>query len=271
MSIRLSQARLSWGHGHKGLVGIVLLALLHAVRAYGAHWTTETFSADSAGWVGSGLLAVAYTNGMLVGRFAQQSIPMPDTGAFLATNVSSGGAFVGNYVEGDIWLIGFSFMAADVLPSSCALRWYGATNSFFRGVSAYMTQTGVWYRFAFPLTSKTSGGWVGGSEESFIAALTNVVGVQVELLRNGTGLQRYYLDDVFLDRLPAGSIDISMETTWAYLRSNGVYTVYAAPEPGAEWEAIATWSATNRMHSWKDPAATNWAQRVYRLAMPFSY
>jgi hypothetical protein len=250
-----------------------VVALFVAQHAKGAGIYRETFSEGMAGWTNSGQLSVAYSNGALVGRFAAQAIPAPDTGALRATNTSSGGAFVGNYRDAGIWLIGLSFMAADIIPSSCALRLVGVTNSFFRSFKSYIVQTGVWYRFAFPVTSVAEGGWVGGSEALFQSVITNVLGVQIELLRNGTEAQRYFVDDVFLDRVPEGFIEATSHVpiTWSYLQSNRLYYVQTCAHLTDEWETADSWVATNRTHTWTDAAATNFMQRFYRLSTPQGY
>lgn len=250
-----------------------ILALCAEQSTLSAQIYCETFSSSTAGWTNSGQLAMAYSNGALMGRFAAQFIPVPDTGALRATNTSSGGAFVGDYAGADIWLIGFSFMAADIVPSSCAIRLFGATNSFFRSFKSFVVQTGVWYRFAFPVTSAADGGWIGGSEEAFRSMITNVFGVQIELLRNNTNFQRYFVDDVFLDRVPEGfaGLGLPVPISWTYLQSNRLYYVQACAELTNEWQIVDSWVATNRTHTWWDPDSTNLAQRFYRLSTPVGY
>ncbi len=71
---------------------------------------------------------------------------MPD--AFVADALSSGGKFTGNYLAGGLipHSLSFKFFAADVLPSSLLLRFYGMTGggqqSFFTSLTSQLASTG---------------------------------------------------------------------------------------------------------------------------------
>ena len=228
----------------------------------------ESFAADSAGWTNSGALTVGATNGFLLGRFAAQTIPAPGTGAFVATNGSSGGAFVGDYPAAGIQLIGFAFMAQDVLPSSAILRWHGPTSSYFRSFAASILQTGVWYRLAFPMESRAAGRWQGGGEELFALDRADVKSVEIQVSRSGTTAQRYGVDDVFVDVLPTGSIGPAASDVhlfWTALQAGTVYAVETAAQPGGPWTETARLAATDRVQEWSDPDASAASNRLYRL------
>ena len=226
---------------------------------------TETFASGGAGWTHAGSLQLGVTNQTLRGLFAAQGVPMPESGSFVATNVSSGGAFTGDYDAAGIRLIGFSFMAQNTLPSAALLRWQGPTSSFFRSFAAMVATTGVWYHFAFTLANKDAGKWVGGSAQTFDEGLQAVQGLEIQLTRAGMAAQRYYVDDVYVDSLPSGAVDSTggMPVQWSSLRTNVASVVEAADHPLAPWHALGGFVATATTQSWPDLTATN--RRVYRL------
>lgn len=242
---------------------LVLAGASLCARGAGVH--TETFSSGRMGWTNTGTWVTAGTNNALRGQFGSQSIPSPESGSWAATNTSSGGAFVGDYDAAGIRLVGFSFMAQDVLPSSALIRWHGPSGSFFRSFLPYVTATGAWCRVAFSLADKAAGGWVGGTEEAFQTGLTNVQWVEIQVTRAGTAAQRYFLDEVFLDGLPEGTRIRFGEVSWTPLRTNVAYGVEVAEDPGGAWTEADSFSATNREQVWLDAEATNEERRVYRL------
>ena len=243
----------------------MMFLVLACPCAWAAAAHTETFASSVAGWTNAGSLQLGVTNQTLRGFFAAQGVPMPETGSYVATNTSSSGAFTGDYDAAGIRLIGFSFMAQDVLPSAALLRWQTSTSSFFRSFASHVATTGVWYRLAFSLTSKEAGNWVGGSSPAFNEGLQAVKGLEIQLTRAGMAAQRYYVDDVFVDSLPLGMVDSTggMQVRWSSLRTNVAYVVEAADDPRAQWDAIDGFVATETTQLWPDLTATN--RRVYRL------
>lgn len=228
----------------------------------------ETFAGGQSGWTNSGSLTTGATNGLLRGRFAAQTIPTPGTGAFVAANGSSAGAFIGDYHAAGIHLVGFSFMAQDVLPSAALLRWQGPTSSYFRSFAAYVVATGVWYRLAFSLESKEAGGWTGGGEEAFRADLADVQRIEIQLSRSGMAAQRFQIDDVFVDELPAGLIAPAADGVhilWSALQPGATYAVDVAGQPTKPWIETGLFAATNRVQEWIDPDADSAEGRIYRL------
>ena len=235
---------------------------------------TESFSSGAADWLSSGGLQVAAVDETLRGQFAAQTFPFPESGAFVATNASSGGAFVGDYPAADIQLVGFSFMAETVLPSAALVRWSGPTSSFFRSFASLVTQTCVWYHVAISLRDKDAGRWVGDTAQAFDEGLLDVQRLEIQLTRAGMTAQRYYLDNVFLDALPVG-MDLSLsevgcQVSWSRLRTNVAYVVQSAVDPTANWVPADVFVATGRTHAWLDESATNALRRVYRLVFPQS-
>lgn len=229
---------------------------------------TEDFTAGAAGWISSGSLVMTATNGTLQGAFAAQGFPMPESGSLAATNTSSDGAFAGNYPAAGIQLVGFSFMARDVLPSAALIRWTGPSAGFFRSFASAITQTGVWYRLAFSLRSKEAGNWIGGTAGAFGEGLAEVRSLEIQLTRTGMAAQRYELDDVFVDALPAGACVHSNNGTqvlWSSLRPDTAYVVEATAAPDMPWEQAGALTATNTLQVWPDSAATGMPTRAYRL------
>ena len=255
--------------GRRHWVGglIVVLGVTGGVVVRGAAVHTETFSSSAAGWVGAGDMTLSWTNNMLRGQFGSQGIPTPQTGSFVATNTASGGAFAGDYQGEGIQLIGFSFRASGVVPSAIQIRFWNTNSTFFRGCTTYVASTGTWYHFAFSMADRDAGGWVGGTPEGFAEALNDVGWVEVQLTRNGTALQRYYLDDYFVDHLPRGSLQTTgeIQVVWSHLRTNVVYTMESADTPLDPWEEQTSFAATNRVVEWSDASATGTAHRIYKL------
>lgn len=251
-----------------GLCSLTAFVGLGSTVAGGASIHAETFSSGAAGWSSSsGSLLVAGDGQTLRGQFSAQEFPFPESGSFLATDASSDGAFVGDYDAAGVRLLGFSFMAQDKVPSAAALRWSGPTSSFFRSFAAYVVQTGVWYRLAFSLAGKDAGKWVGGTAEAFDQALMDVRGLEIQLTRTGMAVQRYYIDDVFLDSLPVGRPDVAagVQVVWSSLRSNVAYVVESAETASGPWDSLDSFVATGQSHLWLDETATNVPRRAYRL------
>jgi hypothetical protein len=187
---------------------------------------------------------------------------------------ASGGAFMGNYDSAEILVIGFSMMFEKFpTPSDVALKWRGNNETFQRGIQASLfDQTGVWHRFAFSLNSKIEGGWDGvGSEATFQSALTNIDLVSL-LVKVGPDAVDVYLDDIFIDRLHAGTRFQATtngygDITWSYVRSNYTYQLEYADVLTAGWSTAAVVTATSSNLITTIPL-TNSALRAYRLNLP---
>lgn len=174
---------------------------------------TETFGGGQSGWVDRDVdeLTVSYNAGFgdlagsLQGSFEAQGASSPETDAFRITAASSGGMFTGDYwtdVPGfTAWT--FSFYADDILPSDLLIRFNDGVNTFVRTVLSQVVAQDTWYTVTVPLTYA---GWVGGSAAAFSNALSNVTFIDVQLTRNGTGAQDFFLDNFTLSDTAGGAV-----------------------------------------------------------------
>lgn len=162
----------------------------------------ETFGGTSASeWGGRGSASVQTNGGMLEACFEQQTmVPMPETGAMVATNTASGGAFSGNYTAAGLDEIGFRFLAADVKPSGAILRIFGRERAYVKALDLSELTTGEWKPYRVSLEGLAEGGWNGGgaTEAEFQEDLRDVQWLEVQVTRRGAEAQRYCLDDFSL-------------------------------------------------------------------------
>lgn len=176
---------------------IIFVSLLAVARGPAAVLYTETFEGGANGWTGAGgAMTVTHqgsvgspASGAMQGMFdAQGLFPIPQTDSFM---IDSGTDFLGSYNT----LTGFTFdlFAESVLPSDLSVRIWSGANVFFYAVSLALMNPGAWTTFEVPLTY--SAGWQDGGEVGFLNALDNVTRVDVQLTRNGTGEQYFYLDN----------------------------------------------------------------------------
>lgn len=186
-----------WGCG----VGVSIAATFYV----------ETFDVDDAGWHDRdvGKMTVFHDPnfglgpGSLGGSFAAQGILFPEIDAFRVDGSSSGGAFVGDYLN-DVpaykgW--SFSFYAEDVLPSLLMVSFDANGTTFNRIVTPQIGSVGQWYTVELPLLY--DGQWLGGSALAFSNGLSNVGYIDIQISRNGDGNQSYYIDNFGLDKLDA--------------------------------------------------------------------
>lgn len=181
----------------KVCIGLLFLA---SSPAYSAVLTTETWDSSDASWVDRDVAEMAVSHsvfggGSLLGSFALQGVPVPETDAVRADSSSSGGAFAGDYYAGLGTVVGWSFnlYADHVLPSSLQIRFNGNGSTFFRSIVSEVTSIDVWESITVPLTSSL--GWFGGTGAQFTNALSNVQYVEMQITRNGSSAQDYYLDN----------------------------------------------------------------------------
>lgn len=191
-------------------VAAMLFAFLFGfATAHAAVLASETFDADMSDWQDrdGGEMNVVHSAGegdnapgSLAGTFAQQGILAPETDAFSATQAdnSSGGAFSGDYytMYTNFTSLTFSFQPEDVLPSDAIVRISDGTYTFFRSFAAQVTTVGAWNPVSISLSYS---GWVGGTAGEFASVFNNVTFLDIQITRNGTNSQTYYLDDVALN------------------------------------------------------------------------
>lgn len=191
------------------LASAVLMGTL-AFSAWAASFYTETFGGLN-GWVdrdGAEMvvshnagMGTPTANGALQGTFGSQGVFLSESDAFRANSGSSGGNFTGDYWT-DVpnfasWT--FNFFADDVLPTDVIVRFGDGVNTFFRGVTINALDTWT------PVTVSLSyAGWFGGGAGAFSNALGSVTFVEVQVSRNGTGAQNYFIDNFSLNQANNG-------------------------------------------------------------------
>lgn len=210
---------------------------------------TETFGGGQSGWVDRDVdeMTVSYNAGFgnaagsLQGSFAAQGASSPETDAFRINAGSSGGMFTGDYwtdVPGfTAWT--FSFYADDILPSDLLIRFNDGVNTFVRSVLSQVAAQDNWYTVTVPLSYS---GWLGGSASAFSNALSNVTFIDVQLTRNGTGAQNFFLDNFTLTDT---SVNAVPEPSTAGLLLASVAVLRAARKKGSRARQVLAglWSA----------------------------
>ena len=252
-----------------GLFGsLSLLAMVCA--ATGAERYTERFNSSLSGWTNQGHIVWGQTNGYAVTQFNAQGVPFSESSSFIGNTNASLGRFTGNYSGSDVELVGFKFLAENVLPTVLTFEIKRGANVFFQSLQNYVISTGVWYSFNFSLESLNNGGWIGGNETDFTNTLSDVQQLAVRVQRTGTPRQVYRVDDVYLDRIPAGSaMPTEGLTRWSNLRTNQLYNVEITDELlKNRWTNIHSFVATSNLEEYMDPSATNATTRFYRLVIP---
>ncbi|HMP76106.1 MAG TPA: hypothetical protein PKE12_07415 [Kiritimatiellia bacterium] len=234
---------------------------------------TETFAASLSGWTNGGSVVWTASGGELRADFPLALGP-PNSAVLWAGPGASGGAFTGDYHAADIVLMGFSFRADTILPSSLILQWSSGTNSVFRQIKDAILATGVWYRLAWSMESPAAGGWVTPLDDlTFSDIQTNVSSIFLSV--EGQSLSstvRYRLDDFFIDRGHTATRFVPTtnglgDVTWSYVRSNYTYRLDAASVPGGAWSNLAVLVA-NSTSLVTQVSVTNGASSVYRLTLP---
>ncbi len=172
----------------RALIAFAVLMAAWSGPAPGAVLYLEEFNVNAAGWGDrdSGEMSVSYdgTNDRMVGSFAASFLPMSD--AFRITS----GNFMGDYVTPGLTQISFDLVAANVLPSDLFIRIFSGADLFtyqFNPVSLSDT---------YVVNLSWNAGWNGLNEAAFNAALTSVTALEIQIARNGSGAQTYYLDNV---------------------------------------------------------------------------
>ena len=172
-------------------VGLVLgILLLEAADCSGAILYLEDFDPDANGWVDrdAGNMTVSHNAGnYMVGAFGASFLPQSD-----AFRIDSGTDFIGDYVTPGLTQVRFDFYAVNVLPSDLFIRIIDGGNIFSYQFNPM--NIGGWETFTVNLA--WSFGWLGPSEAAFNAALGSVDAIEVQITRNTSVAQSYYLDNV---------------------------------------------------------------------------
>jgi hypothetical protein len=190
------------------LIAAVLFMAATASRA--AVFYTETFDSDTQGWVDRdpGEMAGTWTSfgnpaGSVQGTFNAQVFPSQQTDAWEADSGSSAGQLTGNYWADVPGFTGwkFSFFSSNVLPSTLTVKFGDGTNVFSYAatwqVMAYPSPLGNWLTIGVPLDFSAAG-WFGISASAFSNALGSVNFIDIEVTRNGSTTQTYFLDNFAL-------------------------------------------------------------------------
>ena len=187
---------------------LLVILFLISTSIQGAVMIVEDYSGGANGWgdrdAGVGM-SVSHDGGSfwMVGSFASQGFPIPETDAFA---INTGSDFLGNYLTGTpnhpLTQIKFDLFADDVLPSDLFIRLVNGTDVFSYQFSLASMNINTWTPFSINLD--WTAGWSGPSQPAFNTALGagGVDQVEIQLSRNGTGLQTYFLDNVSITNTP---------------------------------------------------------------------
>ena len=248
---------------------------LLTVSSRAASLYTETFDSSTAGWydkdpgkmIVTNVLSGGNPGGAIRGIFAFQAIPIPENDGFIATTNLSAANFLGNYEEVDAWLLGFDFMASNIVPSDLQVHLYSSNNVIRRPLVSAISTTNVWYSFRIPLLAAELGGWEGDTS-LFSSILTNVTRVEFRILRQGSisnsPAQFYFLDNIFLSRVPDAVDFTGDQMTWLHLSTGWNYRLEASSNlnEGA-WTMIDAFTATTAVYQANVSITNGW--RFYRM------
>lgn len=209
----------------------IALLLLIVPAGLGAQLSTDTFDSGQDGWLdrSAGNMTVTHDPlngygglGSLRGSFASQALAFVQTDAFRATNTTYGGAFTGDYLATNARSLTFDFKADATLPSDLYIRMNGNGSLFFYSVGAQITALGAWKSIVVPLDYAF--GWVGGSQTAFSNMLSDVQFVDVQITRNGTSAQNYWMDNFTLS---ANALSLVPEPGTGFLALAGVALLFS--------------------------------------------
>ena len=129
----------------------------------------------------------------------------------------------------------------------------------------------VWYSFRIPLLAAELGGWKGDTS-LFSSILTNVTRVEFRISRgNNTNnvdspAQFYFLDNIFLSRVPDAVDFAGDQMTWLHLRAGWDYRLEASSNlnEGA-WTLLDAFTATTSVYQASVSITNGW--RFYRMLL----
>lgn len=191
----------------KGLLGVAAIWLGLSLRSSAVVPASETFDVNSAGWLDRDPaemtvgFAAGFGNpsGSLQGTFASQGSPSFESDAFRVTSAGSGGDFSGNLYLSytNFSTVEFAFYAEDILPTTFIIRIGDGTNTFLYNLNPQLASAATWTTVSVSLAYLAS--WLGGSATQFSNLFTSVAFMGVQVGRNGTGVQDYFLDNFTLN------------------------------------------------------------------------
>ena len=179
--------------------------LLAGTMAHAAVLSTDDFLTGNEGWADrdAGVdMTVVWTGvgpgfgnpaGSMQGSFAAQGVPASESDAFRLSGV------------GDLWganpgysldSFTFDFYSDDILPGDLIFRINGSGGTFIRNIASYATSLDTWQGVTVSLGYS---GWLGGTAAAFSNTLGSVNWIDIQVSRNGTGVQTYYFDNFILN------------------------------------------------------------------------
>ena len=253
-----------------------MVLLISVLNVPAASLYTETFDTTTGGWqdrdpgkmVVTNVLAGGNPGGCLRGRFPFQDPVFPQDDAFIAVGLLSTTNFMGDYEEAEAFMLGFDFMATNIVPSEFRVQISSDTNTIQRFLTSVISTTAIWYSFRMSLLASDRENWSGDTDQ-FEEILSNVTRVSFQITRNDVMQQSYYLDNVFLDRLPDAAQITGQEVdapqiAWHNLRTNESYRIEGCVDLSqSEWYLVESFTATSSMH-YTEYSTTN-AFMFYRM------
>lgn len=185
-----------------GALCATIFCIFAAWTARAAVVYVEDFSSGANGWGDRdpGEMTVTHESSVgspaysaMQGSFSAQGFPIPQTDAF---RIDGGGNFVGNYnaIGNGLTQISFDLYAEDILPSDLFIRLISGGDVFSFQFNLSGVSVDSWRTYTVNLD--WSYGWNGLSQAAFNSALSSVSALEIELTRNSSGSQLYYLTNL---------------------------------------------------------------------------
>ncbi len=258
-----------------------LVVFINIFSTHAAQLYTEKFDDSLAGWTYSGsnsnlTLAHSPTNGVngsgamsiAFGGLPFGQPPTPVDDYILAEGLGSTGNFTGNYVAADAYILGFDFFASNTNPAIFRVWLRSSTNALFLNLTTQVPTANQWYALRRVLPLNAIGNWVDVTAQRE-SVITHVTSLEFSVRQNGGAAQTYYIDNIFLDRLPASTSVDPSTVTWSYLRTGEVYQVDIATNLAISpvvWTPLTNFIATNDVFNLPLHATNSGA--FFRMMMP---
>jgi len=210
---------------------------------------------------------------------SSSSMPMPGEYALLAGDASvAEGAFVGNYREAGVALIGFDFKTDELIPrNGLRMEIEGPAGMISKDVTSHITSVGDWHRVRLRLDRRDASDWQPADDELFDAVLSNVQQVRVYVGRSGHSFTRTHrLDNLFVarfHRMDAVTIEDGQPAiTWTELMDDANYRMEFTDDLHAgNWREEQRFFAPLDRIDWVAPAEEDSDEdapiRFYRLVL----
>jgi len=184
--------------------GLALALALLSPFARAGVIISEDFNSDPGWYSRDGEMTVAWSGtvgnpaGSMQGTFGAQDVPSPEIDAFRIDFSVLGGPWVGDYgtLHPDYTQFTFDFMAEDLLPSSFVLQISDGSTTFIRNLLPQVSSFGGFLSVVVPLAY--DGAWLGGNASQFASVMGSVSFIDLQIARNTTGAQDYFVDNFAL-------------------------------------------------------------------------